>query len=146
MACSIERIETTDAAGGRVSKRAGEITEGRKGRRLASGIEELIEIIVGCAAPSGAGVERGELEIGRRRTRCARDIGYVAATGGPRDAALTLQQAFAPDCFGRVQVTADAGRLVVQRPQSLVGGMEHREELQTLDQRVLLGGGGIRVN
>src|SRR5262252_2466860 len=77
---SIERIEKADAGGvaGRVRVVRVKIAKGREGRR-PPGIREGIEII-GRAAAAGIGIERSELEIGRRRARRARDIGYIAAS------------------------------------------------------------------
>src|SRR6516225_11875621 len=78
---SIERIEKADAGGvaGGVRVVRVEIAKVRKCRR-PPGIRKGIEII-GRAAAAGMGIERSELEIGRRRARRSRDIGYVAASG-----------------------------------------------------------------
>jgi hypothetical protein len=144
----VKWIEKADAGGvaGGVGVVRVEIAKGRKGRR-PPGICEGIEII-GRAAAAAIGIERSELEIGRRRTRRARDIGYIAARGIQirRETISAVQQPFAVNRFGCVQVATDASRLIVERPQPLGGSMEHRKELQAFDQRVLLRGGGIRVN
>src|SRR6516225_10920114 len=115
----IERIEKPDAGGvaGRVSVGRVEIAKGREGRR-SPGIREGIEII-GCAAATGIGIERSKLEIGWCRARRTRDIRYIAA-GRIRiwwETISAVQQPLALDCFGRVQVAADASRLIVDRPQ-----------------------------
>src|SRR5271165_5069567 len=70
----VERIEKADSGGvvGCISMVGVEVAEGRKGGRLP-GIGEGIEII-GWNTSSSLGVERGDLEIGRRRTRRARDV------------------------------------------------------------------------
>src|SRR6516164_8123929 len=142
---SVERVEKADAGGvaGRVSVVRVEIAKGREGRCPAS-ICEGIEMI-GRAAAAGIWIERSELEIGRRRACRARDIGYIAASGIQirGEAILAAQQPFAVDRFGRVQVATDAGRLIVDRAQPLGGSMEHRKELQTLEQLILFGLRGV---
>ena len=115
----IERIEKPDAGGvaGGVSVVRVEIAKGREGRR-SPGIREGIEII-GCAAATGIGIERSKLEVGWRRARRTRDIRYIAA-GRIRirwETILAVQQPLALDPFGRVQVAADAGRLIVDWPR-----------------------------
>ena len=133
----VERIEEGH---GRIG-RGYEVPEDREGRRApgtgdgsGAGINGLV--LIGCPAPApsdadgetvpGRRVERGEVEVGRRRT------------GGSRDGGRGRYEPGVHGHFFRVPVTALAEGLVGVRSRALRSGVRPGEERQPLDHGLAL--------
>jgi len=147
----VQGIEAADAVGRGIGQRRCEVAESREGCCLA-GVKQRIEMVGRIAAARGR-VERGELEIRQGRTRRPRHVGHVGAAAAGIGATLTLQQPLALDRFGGIQMAADAGRLVVQRPHTvgigrpaLAGRVEHREKYHAFEQFRFVGGSGAGID
>src|SRR5262249_29701482 len=132
--------EEADPGGviGGVGMRRVKIAEERKGGGPPS-IIDGVEVI-GRAASASAGGERREREIGRRRTPGRGDVG---GAGRPRATGVCAPEARAANPFGRVQVTAEAERLIVEWPQPFLSGVRRGEKGQPLQDRIALFPRGI---